>query len=68
MSIVPPVRPPPSAAAPDDFDAAMAARWAAWNARGRLEAARGRRDLCLLLVAAGSASLAGYLITTLLSR
>lgn len=68
MTTVPPVRPPPSAAAPDDFDAGMIERWAAWNARGRVESAQGRRHLGVALMVIVAASLAAFAIKTLLAR
>lgn len=64
-----PVRPPPSPLAlsdvPADFDAAMADRWRAWQARGRADRAttrrRGRQALtAVALVAAAAAWLGAF--------
>lgn len=71
MTVPPPVRPPPTAAAldvPADFDAGMTERWHAWQARGRAGAARGRAQGLMALAGVGLMAAAVVAATALLAR
>lgn len=68
MAMMPSVRPPPQPVAPDDFDAGMAERWAAWKTKGRLEAAQTRRRLGAAVTIGAALAVASVALTSLLSR
>jgi hypothetical protein len=61
-------RPPPPPSAPDDFDDAMRLRWQAWKDRGRVDAARARRQAGTTLAVCGVVGLTAFLWSALLAR